>query len=37
MPEPMTLAVLGGGITGLLARFLKRGFAEVKRTLDLCL
>jgi len=29
------MAVLGGGIAGLLARFLKRGFAEVKRTLDI--
>jgi len=28
------MAVLGGGIAGLLARFLKRGFSEVKRTLD---
>ncbi|HUS57740.1 MAG TPA: sugar transferase, partial [Planctomycetota bacterium] len=35
MPEPVSMAVLGGGIAGLLARFLKRGFAEVKRTLDI--
>ena len=28
------MAVLGGGIAGLFARYLKRGFAEVKRTLD---
>ena len=35
MPEPVSMAVLGGGIAGLLARFLRRGFAEVKRTLDI--
>jgi len=29
------MAILGGGIAGLLRRFLKRGFAEVKRTLDI--
>jgi len=34
MPEPYTLAVLSGGIAGLLVRFLKRGFHEVKRTVD---
>jgi len=35
MPEPVSIAVLSGGIAGLLARFLKRGFIEVKRTLDI--
>ncbi|HUU69924.1 MAG TPA: sugar transferase [Planctomycetota bacterium] len=35
MPEPLSMAILGGGIAGLLRRFLKRGFAEVKRTLDI--
>ena len=34
MPEPLSMAILGGGIAGLLRRFLKRGFAEVKSTLD---
>lgn len=34
MPEPVSMAVLGGGIAGLFARFLRRGFVEVKRTLD---
>jgi len=34
MPEPVSMAVLSGGIAGLLARFLKRGFKDVKRTLD---
>jgi len=34
MPEPVSLAVLGGGIAGLVARFLRRGFAEVKRSID---
>ena len=35
MPEPVSIAVLGGGIAGLLARFLKRGFDHVKRTFDI--
>jgi len=35
MPEPVSIAVLSGGIAGLLVRFLKRGFNEVKRTLDI--
>lgn len=34
MPEPVSIAVLGGGIAGLLARFLRRGFGEVKPKLD---
>jgi lipopolysaccharide/colanic/teichoic acid biosynthesis glycosyltransferase len=35
MPEPVSIAILSGGVAGLLARFLKRGFIEVKRTLDI--
>ena len=35
MPEPVSMAVLSGGIAGLLVRFLKRGFNEVKRTFDI--
>lgn len=34
MPEPVSIAVLLGGIGGLFLRFLKRGFDHVKRTLD---
>ena len=35
MPEPITIAVMGGGITGLTLRFARRGFHEIKRALDL--
>jgi len=35
MPEPVSLAVLGGGVAGLFTRFLRRGFAEVKRSIDI--
>jgi lipopolysaccharide/colanic/teichoic acid biosynthesis glycosyltransferase len=35
MPEPITIAVMGGGITGLALRFARRGFHELKRALDL--
>ena len=35
MPEPVSLAVLSGGVIGLFVRFLRRGFVEVKRTLDI--
>ena len=35
MPEPITMAVMGGGLTGLTLRFAKRGFSEIKRALDI--
>ena len=35
MPEPITMAVIGGGITGLTLRFARRGFREIKRALDI--
>ncbi len=35
MPEPITMAVMGGGLTGLTLRFAKRGFGEIKRALDI--
>ncbi|MFO7899719.1 MAG: sugar transferase [Planctomycetota bacterium] len=35
MPEPITVAVMGGGLTGLTIRFARRGFREIKRALDL--
>jgi len=34
MPEPITVAVMGGGLTGLLYRFGKADFRHVKRALD---
>ena len=35
MPEPITIAVMGGGMTGLALRFARRGFREIKRALDI--
>jgi len=35
MPEPITIAVMGGGLTGLTLRFARRGFREIKRALDI--
>jgi len=35
MPEPITMAVMGGGLTGLTVRFARRGFREIKRALDI--
>ena len=35
MPEPITMAVMGGGLTGLTIRFARRGFREIKRALDI--
>ena len=34
MPEPVTVAVVGGGLTGLLYRFGRSDFKHAKRTLD---
>lgn len=36
-PEPNTLILLFGGITGFLLRFIKRSFEEVKRACDIFL
>ncbi len=35
MPEPITVAIMGGGITGLTIKFAKGGFQGIKRALDL--
>ena len=35
MPEPITVAIMGGGITGLTIKFAKGGFQGIKRGLDL--
>lgn len=35
MPEPVSIAVMSGGVVGLVLRYLRRGFAEAKRAFDL--
>ena len=35
VPEPVSIAVMSGGLIGLMIRFLRRGFDQVKRAFDM--